>query len=412
MTFLFLKTKLAHRFGFPDSVIGLYFMNIGQNSQWTQTFFEEVKREIKPLELGEYILNELSTEDQEKILKRIAVDKLLSHIAEKECNPVVVPFSPEERSREAKRIKNEILFYLALSRFKGTGNAVIRKLLKQFKSLENIFHAQVSELRGKGVPLSIIKAITDASEREKALDRACETLNVCRQEGIHLLYLESEYYPDEFLEDDTMPFLVFYKGDISFLKRERKIALFGKKYASEFGMRAVHSLTGAIVSEGYTVVTDAFTTIGTQSTFVSIQNSAPPIVVFPCSLNHAATKTRRRFINHVLDSGGLVLSLLAPGEPYSYRNIITSGKCRLLLSGAMILIESDQNLAASQFVTAAKRFRKPIIVPVPPRPYASINENIVLLLKNDPDVLPIHSRDEYFKIFNMLEKHFASFRLK
>ena len=99
-----------------------------------------------------------------------------------------------------------------------------------------------------------------------------------------------------------------------------------------------------------------------------------------------------------------MLSVNYPGETYSYRNLLTANKIQLLLSQAAIIVESDESLATSQLIMSAKRFEKPVVIPVPPGPYADLNQEIIKLLKADSTILQINSRDEYYKIFNMLRE--------
>jgi len=357
-----------------------------------------------PEEIGEYILNNLPSREREKILKRIAVDRLLDTTHMQNDNNVVISLSSEKRLLRNKDIKNEIIFYLALCQIKGVGNTTLKRLRLQFQKFENVFHSSAAELLEKNVPRSIIKSLSDITLRDRALSKAYDIFNICRTENISFIYIDDDSFPSQIKNEDNLPLLIFYKGDLSFLSRKRKISLFGKKIASEFGIRAVNSLSASIVAEGYTVITGATTSIGTQAAFVAIQNSSPPVIVFPFSLDHATTKVKRKFINYCLDGGGLVLSPFYPGESYTFRNIFISAKLQLLLSRAMVLIESDQNTSTSHLISAAQKNSIPVIVPVPPGPYANVNSDIMKLLDSENEtILPLNSRDEYYKIFEKLE---------
>lgn len=66
--------------------------------------------------------------------------------------------------------------------------------------------------------------------------------------------LLSDYYPEELKHCVNPPYILFYRGDLSLLRNEKKLAIVGTRNPSPYGVQMTKILTGELVDSDYTIV--------------------------------------------------------------------------------------------------------------------------------------------------------------
>lgn len=200
------------------------------------------------------------------------------------------------------------------------------------------------------------------SENEKK--RALETrngnvmrlMNICNENNIHILTLDSDDYPDLLKKIENPPIVLFVKGDVSALKSELIISAVGTKRPSEYSLNVTDSIIGMLSKIGAVLVSGNARGLDTAVHRACIKASGKSISVLPCGVLANYPKEDKDLRNDIIKNGGAVVSELLPYTSASLyyfrpRDRIISG----LSQGTLVLQAGERsgslvtaNLAFSQ----------------------------------------------------------------
>ena len=184
-------------------------------------------------------------------------------------------------------------------------------------------------------------------------------------------------------------FNLFYRGDISLLKRP-KVAIVGSRKASIYSKQLTASLSYKL-SKHFTIVSGG--AIGIDA--IAHQNSNNnTIMVSPCSLDIIYPKSNKKIIENIQKNSLAISEYEKDFSPKNYtfvqRNRIVVG-----ISDLVIIVEANKDSGSMRSYEWAEKFKKPIFV-LPHRINESSGTNY--LLKNNL-AKPIWDIDEFCNQF-------------
>lgn len=162
------------------------------------------------------------------------------------------------------------------------------------------------------------------SENEKR--RALETrngnvmrlLNICNENKIHILTLDSDEYPSLLKKIEDPPIVLFVKGDISALNGELMISAVGTKRPSEYSLSMTENIIGTLSKIGAVIVSGNAEGLDTAVHRACIKAKGKSVAVLPCGILANYPKGDKDLKNDIIKNGGAVISELLP---YTNANI-------------------------------------------------------------------------------------------
>jgi len=124
----------------------------------------------------------------------------------------------------------ELAYWIWLSRIENVGKKRIFDLLQRYKTPEKLWNASKEELISLGISEKKAEKITKI-EYKQNLDKYIEYM---RKTGIHLITINSEYYPYALKNIYDPPIAIYVKGNKEILNNFA-IAIVGCRKASKYG---------------------------------------------------------------------------------------------------------------------------------------------------------------------------------
>jgi DNA processing protein len=140
-------------------------------------------------------------------------------------------------------------YWIWLSRLKGTGPVLQKRLLKHFASPKGVYEADMGELIevdgvGKGIAENIVssRSFEDSLRIMDSLDRI----------GGRILTIEDDCYPRSAAQVDGAPVVLYYRGEIR--KGLKGIGIVGSRRCSQYGKRVALEVGRFLGENGYAVI--------------------------------------------------------------------------------------------------------------------------------------------------------------
>lgn len=229
------------------------------------------------------------------------------------------------------------LYWLGLSRVPGWGSRSVLNLLREFDSVEELWHCTEAKLRSlKNVSHSQIESFI---QFRHCFDGEKE-LNYLAENDINLIHMEHEAYPDMLRNIYDPPLVLYYRGDISLLKTDA-VAIVGSRRATHYGQKMAFQLAADLADNGLTVVSGMAKGIDTAAHKGALHAGGNTIAVLGSGVNVCYPKSNSELYGQIC-SAGLVISEFPPytqpeAKNFPIRNRIISG-----LSKGVIVVEAAQ----------------------------------------------------------------------
>jgi DNA processing protein len=237
----------------------------------------------------------------------------------------------------------EKLLWVSLGRISGIGSQTFCQLLKAFGSPENIYAANLKQLReivSDRIASEIIRGYdTDALEQTRLW---------LSQENNHLVTLADAEYPKSLLEIADPPPFLYAKGKLSLLN-QTSIAIVGSRNASVQGEKNAEAFAADLCAYGLCIVSGLALGIDGAAHCGALRVNGATIAVVGTGLD-IVYPAKHRDLAHQIVQNGLIISefdLGTPSKPQNFpkRNRIISG-----LSLGCLVVEA--NLQSGSQITA------------------------------------------------------------
>ncbi len=210
----------------------------------------------------------------------------------------------------------------------------------------------------------IFNKLNNQEKLQETLDKAKFIIEASNREGISIITIYDEIYPERLKVIKDFPVVLYAKGDIRLLKKSKKsIACVGTRNISNYGVYMIKSLIPIFVKEQFIIISGLALGVDSEAHRECIENKGKTIAVLASGLDAVYPKSNNTLVNQILDTAGLLISEYPVGESaikhrFIDRNRIVSG-----LSNGVLLIECKEKSGSMHTVNFAIAQDKFIMYP-------------------------------------------------
>ncbi|GBD03319.1 DNA processing protein DprA [bacterium HR19] len=235
----------------------------------------------------------------------------------------------------------ESAFYsLALTKVRGVGSIIGKRLIDFFGSAKNVFSAdrvKIEQVAGKFVAENIKKF-----NRWKEVE---DELKLSARLGQSVLcYEEEDRYPELLRKIPDPPLCIFYKGELS--KSMLCVGVVGTRKPSSYGVEVTKIFSSTLSMIGVCIVSGLAVGIDTFAHKSAIESGGKTWAVLGSSIENIYPASNISLAKEILDRGGAIISEFPPGvasapENFPRRNRIIAG-----ISKAVLVTEAPEKSGA------------------------------------------------------------------
>lgn len=236
-------------------------------------------------------------------------------------------------------MNQEKVAQVALSLVPGVGHLLLKQLIGQFQTAEEVFKAskkQLLNISGMGE-----KTITSLLQKDKVFEQAEGILKQAEKQQIKIIFLTDPGYPKSLKQIATSPGILYLQGQSEILNYKRRIAIVGTRQATEYGKEVTAKIVEELQPYDALVVSGLAYGIDVAAHRAALQQNLPTIGVLGGAVDKIYPASHRSVAREMLTQGGL-LSEYPPGTMpethfFPARNRIIAGLCE-----AIIVVEAAE----------------------------------------------------------------------
>jgi DNA processing protein len=206
----------------------------------------------------------------------------------------------------------------------GLGCRTIHRLLDHFKDPCSILASSRDRLARQGVPEPLAALLLSATPRENA----SQIWNRCQQNGIRIVAVNGDGYPQLLKEIYDPPVVLYLKGDGKTLEHPA-IAMVGSRHPTPYGLNTAERLARDLASRGLGITSGMARGIDSASHRGALSVGGITMAVLGSGLDSIYPRENQKLARQIEQSGCLI-SEYPPGTPpapqnFPVRNRIISG---------------------------------------------------------------------------------------
>ncbi len=245
--------------------------------------------------------------------------------------------------------------------------------------------------------LERLKKIIDSSDLIKIK-------NNLNKNDIKFVSLSDIEYPEHLKSIPDAPYGLFYKGDISLLKKTKAVGIVGTRNCTNYGTNNT-KLIASLLSEYKITIVSGFAKGIDTSAHVGAIKSGKTIAVFGTSVDVIFPSENKELYRKLLEKENLIVSEYGPGVTGAPWNFPQRNRIISALSDAVLVIEGDLQSGALITARFAIKYGKPLFAlpgpidsPMSSGPNALIKSGVAELLTSVNEIMEKIGEDRQIKL--------------
>jgi len=228
-------------------------------------------------------------------------------------------------------------YYIALNMVSGLGSILISRLIQNFKTVQNVFQADIPEiLKVQGLGIEIAKRI----KQILFTDELAKELEQIQKNSIKVITIKDSEYPVLLKEIYDPPIVLYLKGEAAVFQ-SKLLGVIGCRRASTCGLKQAAQIAQSLVSRKICVVSGMARGIDTAAHKGALQGKGKTIAVLGSGFNNIYPPENKTLFAEISKNGAVIsefsLNTAPLRENFPRRNRIISGLCR-----AIVVVEAAQ----------------------------------------------------------------------
>src|SRR5215467_2284002 len=217
------------------------------------------------------------------------------------------------------------IYWLALSLTPGLGPTRGRKLRERFGSVQDIFHASLTELEAENLQAQSAQHIALG----KSLELAHDEMAKAAAAGVQIFCRDDKAWPARLSEIYDPPLVLYALGNADALARPG-IAIVGTRHPTPYGIGMAERLSCDLASRGLVIVSGLARGVDSAAHRGALNGKGRTIAVLGTGVDVIYPRENTRLAENILASGGTIISEFALGtfaapQNFPIRNRIISG---------------------------------------------------------------------------------------
>src|SRR5690348_10291039 len=217
------------------------------------------------------------------------------------------------------------IYWLALSLTPGLGPTRGRKLVERFSTVQDIFHASLTELEAQNLQAQSAQHIALGKSLELAHDEFAKTAAA----GFQLLCREDAAWPQRLSEIYDPPLVLYVRGNVEAISRPG-IAIIGTRHPTPYGIGMAERLACDLATRGLVIFSGLARGVDAAGHRGAINAKGKTVAVFGTGVDAVYPRENKRIADSLLELGGALVSefpleTFAAPQNFPIRNRIISG---------------------------------------------------------------------------------------
>src|SRR5512146_1841887 len=229
------------------------------------------------------------------------------------------------------------IYWLALSLTPGLGPTRVRKLVEHFGSVQEIFHASLTELEGANLQAQSAQHIALGKSLEMAHEEFAKTV----ASGTEILCSEDPRWPERLSEIYDPPLVLYVRGNAEALAYPG-IAVVGTRHPTPYGIGMAERLSCDLAARGLVIFSGMARGVDAAGHRGALKASGKTVAVFGTGVDVIYPRENKKIAEGILECGGALISefplgAFAAPQNFPIRNRIISG-----LSLGVLVVEAGE----------------------------------------------------------------------
>ncbi|MBE6700342.1 MAG: DNA-processing protein DprA [Ruminococcaceae bacterium] len=232
---------------------------------------------------------------------------------------------------------DKTLYWIWLTVGLNFNSKAVSRILEKFTP-EEAYSENFESLKECKVSLSLLESL-----KSQSLDRAKDIMDKCKRIGAEIIHFGMSSYPESLKRLEDKPFVLYVKGDVEILSKNKIVAFLGTRKMTVRGKEWAEKTAEDLISKGYTLVSGGAEGIDSVALKVSLERKVPPIAVMGVDIDKYYPTINRPLLDKVASSG-VLMSEYPPDTNarfFPLRNRIVVG-----LSSEVYVIEAPRHSGA------------------------------------------------------------------
>lgn len=277
---------------------------------------------------------------------------------------------------------------VALTELSGVADSRAKKLIEDFGSPEAVYNASLAELSEYHyIDESTYEVL---QSHEATVSQILSELDRCRQNGINLISIFDDQYPDR-LKAVSGPLLLYAQGNTALLSRDNSVGFTGTREASEEAVDWTRTIAADLAAEDRVVISGGATGIDTAAHSGALDAAGKTISVLGTGIDVPFPKENEQLFERIVDNDGLLLAQRRLGAGPSRTGFLNRNATLTGLSHAVVVVATDGTGGTMSTYSDAKSQERLIFCPDPElqlEPAAGIEQIAA------EEAIPIHRYEE------------------
>ena len=231
---------------------------------------------------------------------------------------------------------NEDKYWLWLTMVFGVASRRIWEAMCVFENAEEAYMSLVYS------PEKLYLTDSEVSNIKKTDIHSVELLiKEYANNGINILSYGSEDYPKQLRHIYNPPAILYYKGDITCLKRSKTVTAVGTRAISEYGIFVTTKICRELAESGLIVISGFAKGTDITAHLAAANKGYPTVCVLGCGVDVNYPKDNFSHRETIINSGGLFITEYPPGTPPNGYNFPKRNRILAALGYATIVFEAS-----------------------------------------------------------------------
>lgn len=262
--------------------------------------------------------------------------------------------------------ETQLAYLYCLSHVIGLSDRSALKFKNSFPTLESwerLPPSERAEAASKSIGSDSDKVIR--GNFDALMGRAVEALKSHQRKEIHVVSIEHEEYPYLLKQIPDPPLVLFVKGSLDPLRKNKNVAVVGTRDATPSGEEVAFNFSKWLGEQGWCVVSGLAKGIDTAAHRGTLEAHSRTIAVMATPLDKIYPAENRQLANDIIKFGGCWVSEIPLWQKFNKGSFVQRDRIQSGMSVAVVPVQTDVEGGTMHTVNYAEKQNRLLLCPKP-----------------------------------------------